>query len=437
MQRIEHISAVLIGLLLVTIPFMMGDFKELARVEIVVVGMILWVLLLWNGLSVFSEYKVLSLFALVSLLGVGIYSIPLPTEWLQGLSGREIYQDVVVFNESKLQTLSLIPQDSFLSFVYVSAMVAIFFSMLRLPFDTIKILLIILGCIVVFEAALGIIQYASGVDSFYIGMQEHGNTASGTYRNRDHYVALLEMAIPLIVAFIAIKPSKNEKESWIGRTLILSIVLILVVVAAILSGSRAGIALAISGLFVSAFIMSLQYGTLKSIGYIFIMFVVMIGAVINIGIVSIVNRFSVDPVEDLRWQIFNTSEIAIENMLPFGSGPGSFPEVFRMFQPVDMPKFINHAHNDYYELVFDMGLIGVVLIALFFLIYILKWLVVLKQGISPVKTLQIASGVSVLLLLLHSYLDYNYYIPFNLLIFLLVSSIFFKCQGSPDHKLSS
>lgn len=424
MQRIEHISAVLIGFLLITVPFMMGDYKELARFEIVIVGMILWVLLLWNGLSVFCKYKLFSLFTFISLLGVGIYTIPLQPEWIEGLANRGVYQEVSVFNESKLKTLSLIPQDSFLSFVYVSAMAAIFFSLLRLPYKIIRVLLVILGFVVVFEAGLGIIQYASGVDGFYIGMQEHGNTASGTYRNRDHFVALLEMAIPLIVVFIAIKPSKNE--NWTGNALILSVVLILVVVASIFSGSRAGITLAITGLFVSAFIMSQQHGNLKSIGYIVVMFVVVIGVAVNIGIVSIINRFSIDPVEDLRWQIFNVSEIAIQNMLPIGSGPGSFPEVFRMYQPIEMPHFINHAHNEYYELFFDMGVIGIFITLIFFLLYGFRWIVLMRQRVSPVKSVQVAAGVSMGLFLMHAYLDFNFHIPFNTLFFLIVGSIFFK-----------
>ena len=426
MIRIEQISAVLIGFLLITIPFMMGDYKELARLEIVIVGMLLWVLLLWNGFAIFYEYKALSIFTFLSLAAIGLYVIPLPVEFIENLSGREVYKSVEEYNELTLKTISLIPQDTLLTLVYASSMVAIFFTMLSLSYQIIEKLLFVLGGIVVFQAALGIIQYASGVDHFYIGMQEHGNTASGTYRNRDHYVALMEMSIPFIVAFMSIKTKNQKSEVLIGRVLGLSIVLILVVVASILSGSRAGIALAILGLFVSAFIMSLQYGKLKSIGYIVVMFVVVIGVAVKIGVVSIINRFSVDPSEDLRWQIFNTSEVAIQDMLPFGSGPGSFPEVFRMFQPIEMPKFINHAHNDYYELVFDMGFIGFSIIASFFLLYSIRWILMIIQKLSPVKTIQIAAGVSMGLILIHSYLDFNFYIPFNILVFFIVSSLFFK-----------
>ncbi|CAA6813686.1 MAG: Unknown protein [uncultured Thiotrichaceae bacterium] len=424
MTRVEQISAVLIGFLLITIPFMMGDYKELARLEIVIVGMLLWVLLLWNGFAIFNEYKILSIFTFLLLAAIGLYAIPLPVEFIESLPGREVYGSVEEYNELTLKTISLIPQDTLLTLVYASAMAAVFFTMLSFSYQTIEKLLFVLGCIVIFQASLGIIQYASGVDHFYIGMQEHGNTASGTYRNRDHYVALLEMAIPFIVAFMSIKTKNQKSEILIGRVLGLSIVLILVVVASILSGSRAGITLAILGLMLSVFIMSMQYGKLKSFGFIAVTFIVVIGVAANIGVVSIINRFSVDPLEDLRWQIFNASEVAIQSMWPLGSGPGTFPEVFRMYQPLEMPRFINHAHNDYYELIFDLGIAGVGIIAGVFLIYGFRWLSLLRGGGD--NKVQIAAGISIALLMLHSYFDFNLYIPYNALVAIVVFSIFLK-----------
>ena len=424
MIRVEQISAVLIGFLLITIPFMMGDYKELARLEIVIVGMLLWVLLLWNGFAIFYEYKILSIFTFLSLAAIGLYAVPFPVEFIESLPGREVYKSVEEYNELTLKTISLIPQDTLLTLVYASAMVAVFFTMLGFSYQAIEKLLFVLGGIVVFQAALGIIQYASGVDHFYIGMQEHGNTASGTYRNRDHYVALLEMAIPFIVAFMSIKTKNQKSEILIGRVLGLSIVLILVVVASILSGSRAGIALAILGLMLSIFIMSMQYGKLKSFGFIAATFIVVIGVAANIGVVSIINRFSVDPLEDLRWQIFNASEVAIQSMWPFGSGSGTFPEVFRMYQPLDMPKFINHAHNDYYELIFDLGFLGVGIIAAIIFIYVFRWLALLKSRSD--NKIQIAAGVSIGLLMLHSYFDFNLYIPYNTLVAAVVFLLFLK-----------
>lgn len=49
-------------------------------------------------------------------------------------------------------------------------------------------------------------------------------------------------------------------------------------------------------------------------------------------------------------------------------------DVYRAFQPLEQQGFINQgAHNDYLELMFDMGLAGMVIIGDFFLLYLYGW----------------------------------------------------------------
>jgi O-antigen ligase len=68
-----------------------------------------------------------------------------------------------------------------------------------------------------------------------------------------------------------------------------------------------------------------------------------------------------------RQQIWATTQRAIESTFPVGTGLGSFEEVYRQYEdPADVsPRYINHAHNDYLELVLELGAPGLILILLF------------------------------------------------------------------------
>lgn len=55
--------------------------------------------------------------------------------------------------------------------------------------------------------------------------------------------------------------------------------------------------------------------------------------------------------------------LAMGAFFPLGAGLGSFEPIFRNFESLEIvsPPYFNHAHNDYIELVIELGLIGVLL----------------------------------------------------------------------------
>ncbi len=52
------------------------------------------------------------------------------------------------------------------------------------------------------------------------------------------------------------------------------------------------------------------------------------------------------------------------DFLPLGSGLGTFMDVFARYQAGTVSGFVDHAHNDYAEALLELGLPGVVVIAL-------------------------------------------------------------------------
>lgn len=161
-----------------------------------------------------------------------------------------------------------------------------------------------------------------------------------------------------------------------------------------------------------------------------------LGIASSIGLIPVLSRFGQDPVEDVRWEIFTHTWTAIKQFFPFGSGLGTFQPVFMAFQPPELPQFVNHAHNDYLELLLETGLWGVILISLFVLAYIAGWLALRHHhSWSRFHFIQTAAGISLFLMGLHSFVDFNLHLPANSIFFAFLAGIFLhRCtqkQKSP------
>lgn len=139
------------------------------------------------------------------------------------------------------------------------------------------------------------------------------------------------------------------------------------------------------------------------------------------------DRFSVDALGDEgRWPLFALAVQGIKQFLPFGTGPATFPDVFAAFQTLEFGnKFVNRAHNDYLEWSFDLGILGFALIALVVFLY-LRQLARLRtpEVWTRSRFLQVAAGISLLLLAIHEFVDYNLYTPANQVVFALLAGIF-------------
>src|SRR5208282_2208003 len=110
---------------------------------------------------------------------------------------------------------------------------------------------------------------------------------------------------------------------------------------------------------------------------------------------------------------------------PFlGWGLGAFPIVYPEFRSFYTMFFVNHAHNDYLQLLVETGLAG---------FSIASWFLVLvfRQAAGKLKNwTENASGamtVAALLgcvgILVHSFLDFNLQIPANAALFYVLAAI--------------
>lgn len=91
---------------------------------------------------------------------------------------------------------------------------------------------------------------------------------------------------------------------------------------------------------------------------------------------------------------------------PFGSGFGTFAQAYRLHEDPDLVNWIhvNHVHNDYLELVVELGVPGALLLAAFLLWWAWRFFALWSStGASPLAR---AATLVTLGLLLHSLVDF-------------------------------
>jgi O-antigen ligase len=118
----------------------------------------------------------------------------------------------------------------------------------------------------------------------------------------------------------------------------------------------------------------------------------------------LLGRFS-EVSDDSRSAVWRGTWSAIETFWPVGSGAGGFVPVYKMFEDLDSvtDAWVNHAHNEYLELLLDTGLIGAAL----FVAYAILAPLALLHDTPPVSRSQRYVGVcAILILMAHSLTDY-------------------------------
>jgi O-antigen ligase len=168
-------------------------------------------------------------------------------------------------------------------------------------------------------------------------------------------------------------------------------------------------------------------GTLTAIG---------LSLAVMVGLVPVWARFAYqDALADSRWSIFASVLQGMGEFFPLGSGAGTFSDVFHRYHPQDVPGvLINRAHNDYIEWILDNGLVTAVMLVLFTILYFYQWSRVWYRGTwSTFRFTQVGAGIALLLMALHTFVDFNLHIPANAIFFAFLAAVFFHC-GQEEHR---
>ena len=383
--------------------------------------------------------------------------IPLPEALWAQLPGRAYYAQALneVGATPRYPALSLIPSATEAAWLTLLVPVAVFLATISVDRNRLRNLANLFIGLALIQAVIGLAQYGSGWVAVFWPGGEGVVRAQGTYANPDHLAGLLEMALPVALALLVANFQHGQgTTSRATRTLNLrqriarifgsgfrvnqfalyGAATIGILLGLIFSRSRTGIALAMLGIPICAALFSRHVGGQRSNRLITIFSVIGLALAAVIGLAPVLSGFSAKALTDpYRWSIYVASLEGIRELLPFGSGFGTYPWIFRRFHPGDVPQFVNHAHNDYLEWLLEGGIPAALLLISGIGLYVLRWRAVWPRNEqwSSYDFLRMGAGIGLLLISLHGLLDFNMHIPANAIYFAFLAGIFFHPE-TPD-----
>ena len=447
----------ILGAMLIFAPLIMGGNRPLPLLILEIAATILLCLLLLRpGFSQHLSRPLLILLgALVALPLVQL--LPLPEFVWNWLPGRSFYgaASSAVGITPGYRNLSLIPYLTESALLALLVPVAVFLATVSTSEAQLKQLVNLFIGLAVIQAIIGLAQFGTGSMTVLPGLEgEAISAAHGTYPNSDHLAGLLEMALPvalgLLIANIQIgkaSPARSTRKTPIrqrisrlfssgirfNRVAIYGAAGMAILLGLTFSHSRTGVALAMLGILVSALVFGSRVGGQRSSRLVVAFTVIAVALALEIGLTSVLSRFTGKGMtDDLRWSIYAATFQGIREFFPFGSGFGTYPAVFRRFHPGNIPEFVNHAHNDYLEWLFEGGLAAAVLMIGFLALYLLRWRKIWPREdyCPPYGFMRISAGIGLLLIGLHGMIDFNLHIPANAVYFAFLAGVFFH-QASP------
>jgi O-antigen ligase len=373
-------------------------------------GLIAWAALTPADPTVTRSARQLLGLAILGFALIALQLVPLPPSVWSHLPGREPiaagYRLLGI--ETPAMPLSLTPYATFATFLTSIPAIAMLCILVRggISRPTWLAVALLLGAFA--GILLGALQVTSG-DPLHSPWYLYGRTnfgaATGFFANANHMATLLIVCLPFLAALVASARGGNVQRYSAVAALVAGAAVVLVI-GVVLNGSLAGYALALPVLLASVLIVITSGSVRRWIGGLVIL--LLIAAVGALWMRPIGSNFSTQAATSVtsREQMFATTVAATKEFLPLGSGLGSFPRVYPLFENPDriVPTIVNHAHNDYAELALETGIPGMALIVVF----LIWWgIAVFRAWRSPdVGHYARAASIASAAILVHSIVDY-------------------------------
>lgn len=353
--------------------------------------------------------------------------IPLPFAIWSSLPGRDfvVQVDELIGNVGSSRPISLDPEATWLSAAALLPAAAMFLAAARLdPAHRKKLITLVIGAAMA-SMVLGAFQLASG-GSFQIYNTSHRNFATGLFANRNHQADLLLVAMLLASALIWDHKSVSQGSRWgIWFAMILALS-----AGVIATTSRMGFLLLPLALVGSLTFVPLarlwrrKTAALIGAGAV-LLAMILVG--LSEGTRRVIERF--DTLSDARFEFWADALVAAQKYFPWGSGLGTFATVYQAIEDLNKvtPVYVNHAHNEYVQVVVEAGLWGCAVILLFFGVFV--WLSI-QRGLRD--AMPRAACFSIGLILLHSVVDYPLRMLSMLALFGLLCALLLPTRQVPE-----
>jgi len=350
--------------------------------------------------------------AILAVLVVALQLIPIPPSIWPHAGGRERIAEGYHLLGLALPALpsSLTPYKTLDSVLGLVPPLAIFCAIVRLKAYRGSFMAAALVAGAVAGILLGALQVSSSVPTespWYLYAETNPGYAVGFFANANHMATLLLISLPFLAASAAAAKGASIQRYSAFVVLTASAGLV-ILVGVVLNGSLAAYGLVLPVLAASALII-LPNGSALRTALVVIAAVLLAAAIAFIATRSIgSSSFGSEAATSVqsRQEILATTLRGVKDYFPLGSGLGSFREVYGLYEdPTKVgATYVVHAHNDYAELLLELGLAGFVLLVLFFS----WWVAALRRvWLTPASgSFARAASVASAAILAHSFVDF-------------------------------
>lgn len=348
--------------------------------QVMIIGASTFVILRFWDRSVSTSGLVL--LGMIALLGV-IQVMPWPCQWLQGLR-PEPY--IPAIGSCSTTTISLSSYRTIAGLISCLTMTLLFLALSKFDESELGLLGRFVVAAVLVNLALSFATFSQSDMSWLSDLLGY-QAELGAFQNENHYSVYVAVGI---LAALTVRP-QGYMRVW--NLLLVTLVLLFLLAA----GSRAGVLI---GLFVSslAFVM-IARGSRSAV-----ILAPGLGVVAATYLYGLWIRFTVvegDQILDRRDYALTTWD-AIRDQWPFGTGLSTFDLVYPHYEKLEQVYsiFVNHAHNDFLEVILEGGFAGTLILAASLAAIVMRFIRVRHRDAAR------TSFVSILIILGHSTVDY-------------------------------
>lgn len=338
--------------------------------------------------------------------------VPLPPSVWTRLGGRET---IVAGYEMLGQQLpwlpiSLAPHKTLSSVLWLIPAIAVLLGTVKL--GAFKASWIAWGVAIatILSVAVGAMQLAGGTQStwYFYDITNYG-VAVGFFSNANHEATLLVSTVPFLAALYLSASSKGRSPQHASGMLVILIGALMVLVVGIaINGSLAGVGLAAP--VVAASMLMLLSRRRRVPSWLAAPLALLALACVYVPFSSpLGNNLTTTEAKASpysRYTSFTNSIEAAKDFMPFGSGLGTFVDIYPRYEDADAidRTYMNHVHSDYIEIALETGVPGL-LVLLIFLVWWIVRVIAVWRAEKPdyfARAATIASAA----ILAHSIVDY-------------------------------
>jgi len=279
-----------------------------------------------------------------------------------------------------------------------------------LPRRQLGVLVALLVTLIFAEALYGVIAHINKYETvlgLWPARDNHG-VVVGTFWNRNHLAGLLALGWPLGIAYLLFSVKTYPDRIHEVRYALVVVFCLVMALALFNTLSRLGTAAGLFGLLL--FVLFARANRSERVSglerfWLLLAGLVALGLAISFGLVPLLLRYaqSIDDTGRLE-AIVALAALPAKTWLA-GAGAGACQDVFKLAQPASIFESLEYLHNDWVQLVLELGVLGLVAV----LVVLIPW----WRRVRPSRLDRLRAGAmgGLAAIALHSLGDFNLQIP--------------------------